>query len=297
MAKTIRFNLICDGFPVRTLEDLQEHFSIEDVLQYYHNGLLRRWLKVRGFAAELQQVDSIDTDSDTEIIAKLAGIFEVETDEQEIAKSIYALQYRESREKRLATYQDKEADVARIIADYKKCYEGLFDSIVMAPNDIGLIKTAINNMVTDYAWALEMDHRHIFWELLDVSPLAVLCLLMNEGTRRYYLPSDDEEDYIDEDKEEMYRAVCDLINDSELKEKLGANLLFYSRDTDEFWNDLQDDSKRYLVLKIGAGDHVRSTGQRKEDYEQSDINDKFVILNGIDYKSKGNGNELLYMEV
>lgn len=36
MAKTIKFNLICDGFPVRTLEDLQNHFSVEDVLTYYN---------------------------------------------------------------------------------------------------------------------------------------------------------------------------------------------------------------------------------------------------------------------
>lgn len=49
MAKTIKFNLICDGFPVRTLEDLQNHFSVEDVLTYYHNRLLHRWLTVRGY--------------------------------------------------------------------------------------------------------------------------------------------------------------------------------------------------------------------------------------------------------
>lgn len=30
MAKTIKFNLICDNTPVRTIEDLQNNFSIED---------------------------------------------------------------------------------------------------------------------------------------------------------------------------------------------------------------------------------------------------------------------------
>ena len=35
MAKTIKFNLICDNTPVRTIEDLQNNFSIEDVLNYY----------------------------------------------------------------------------------------------------------------------------------------------------------------------------------------------------------------------------------------------------------------------
>ena len=44
MAKTIKFNLICDQKPVRTIEDLQNNFSIEDVLAYYRNGLLTRWL-------------------------------------------------------------------------------------------------------------------------------------------------------------------------------------------------------------------------------------------------------------
>lgn len=39
MAKTIKFNLICDDKPVRTIEDLQENFSIEDVLKYYQNDM------------------------------------------------------------------------------------------------------------------------------------------------------------------------------------------------------------------------------------------------------------------
>lgn len=46
MAKTIKFNLICDEKPVRTIEDLQNSFSIEDVLNYYNNQLLHRWLRV-----------------------------------------------------------------------------------------------------------------------------------------------------------------------------------------------------------------------------------------------------------
>ena len=59
MAKTIKFNLICDNTPVRTIEDLQNNFSIEDVLDYYRNGLLCRWLKVRGYEKELKKVEEI----------------------------------------------------------------------------------------------------------------------------------------------------------------------------------------------------------------------------------------------
>lgn len=52
MSKTIKFNLICDGNPVRNIEDLRDNFSIEDVLKVFHNGLLVRWLGVRGYFSQ-----------------------------------------------------------------------------------------------------------------------------------------------------------------------------------------------------------------------------------------------------
>lgn len=44
MAKTIKFNLICDEYPALTIEDLQNHFSVEDLLDYYEKGLLAKRL-------------------------------------------------------------------------------------------------------------------------------------------------------------------------------------------------------------------------------------------------------------
>ena len=77
MAKTIKFNLICDDKPVRTIEDLQDNFSIEDVLKYYQNGLLLRWLNVRGYEAEAKKVSEINATEDLEIIKELIKIFGV----------------------------------------------------------------------------------------------------------------------------------------------------------------------------------------------------------------------------
>ena len=84
MAKTIKFNLICDEKPVRTIEDLQNNFSIEDVLEYYYNGLLQRWLKVRGYETELEKVSAITTEDSMEIIKDLIKIFEVSVEEEEV---------------------------------------------------------------------------------------------------------------------------------------------------------------------------------------------------------------------
>ena len=70
MAKTIKFNLICDNKPVRTIEDLQDNFSIEDVLEYYDNKLLHRWLTVRGYEKEYEEVSAIKDKEPIEIIKK-----------------------------------------------------------------------------------------------------------------------------------------------------------------------------------------------------------------------------------
>ena len=48
MAKSIKFNLVLGGHQVRTIENLQNHFEADEVLQYYEKGILRRWLLARG---------------------------------------------------------------------------------------------------------------------------------------------------------------------------------------------------------------------------------------------------------
>ena len=67
MAKTIKFNLICDNNPIRTIDDLQNNFSIEDVLAYYNNQLLHRWLEVRDYKEELEKVRAITVDKPVEV--------------------------------------------------------------------------------------------------------------------------------------------------------------------------------------------------------------------------------------
>lgn len=47
MAKTIKFNLICDEYPALTIEDLQNHFSVEDLLDYYEKGCWQKTFYTR----------------------------------------------------------------------------------------------------------------------------------------------------------------------------------------------------------------------------------------------------------
>lgn len=292
MAKTIKFNLICDEKPIRTIEDLQNNFSIEDVLTYYNNKLLHRWLSVRGYDAELKAVSAITTDDSIEIIKELIHIFNVETDEKKVEESIYMVQYQEERRQTYEIYKIENYNVVNIIEDYEHDYLQLVRGILMNPNDVSLIKANIAEMVSNYDWVFELNHRELFWNLMKRSPLGVMCLLMNEESRKYYLPGGD-----NEDKKRMFQAICNLIEQSDFEKLLRGNLITFSGMTDGYWKDLEPKGKKFMIVSMEIGDFVRSAGKSGGDLTGSDIKNAFVILDGIDYKSNYSSHKLRYMEV
>ena len=292
MAKTIKFNLICDEKPIRTIEDLQNNFSIADVLTYYNNKLLHRWLSVRGYDAELKAVSAITTDDSIEIIKELIHIFNVETDEKKVEESIYMFQYQEERRQTYEIYKIENYNVVNIIEDYEHDYLQLVRGILMNPNDVSLIKANIAEMVSNYDWVFELNHRELFWNLMKHSPLGVMCLLMNEESRKYYLPGGD-----NEDKKRMFQAICNLIEQSDFEKLLRGNLITFSGMTDGYWKDLEPKGKKFMIVSMEIGDFVRSAGKSGGDLTGSDIKNAFVILDGIDYKSNYSSHKLRYMEV
>ena len=113
MAKTIKFNLICDGHRVRTVEDLRNNFCIQDVLDYYNNKLLHRWLSVRGYP-QLKAVSDITVSAPMEIIKELARIFDVVTDMQKVEESIYILSYLERRKEICTRYEHENYHINKM---------------------------------------------------------------------------------------------------------------------------------------------------------------------------------------
>lgn len=308
MAKTIKFNLICDNKPIRTIEDLQNHFSIEDVLSYYNNKLLHRWLDVRGYQEELEKVNAITADKPVEIIKELIKIFRVASDGRKIEECVYILEYVEKRKELFLIYEVENYQTKRIIEDYDRGYWQLVDGILQNPQDIAVIKANISEMTSNYAWILGLNHRELFYVLLDQpSPLAVMCLLMNEHSRKYYLPvevenedgtiSYDTESLSHKDKKLMFASICKMINTSDFITALGENLVTFAGATDGYWKDLEPKGNRYMIIRMGQGDFVRSAGESGGDLGNADIENKFVIVDGIDYKSNSSSRQLWYMEV
>lgn len=309
MAKTIKFNLICDGKPVRTIEDLQNNFSIEDILDYYDNQLLHRWLRVRGYDKELEEVNAIIDTDPMNIIKELIRIFNIAGNEEKVEESIYILQHQKERRDLLAIYEKENYQVAHIIDEYEAGYRQLVDDILANPEDAAKIKADIAEIVSSYDWVLKLDHKALFDLLNEKSVLAIMCLLMNEKSRDYYLPI--KEVYENEDgsskitwdiehkigKKSMYNTICRMIEENNFAEKLGENLVSFAGETDGYWKDLEPKGKKYMIISMDYGDYVRAAGESGGDLSQNDVKHKFVIVNGIDYKSNSKTHKLLYMEV
>lgn len=361
MAKTIKFNLICDNKPIRTIEDLQNNFSVEDILEYFQNGLLLRWLYVRGYKMEFEKVKRISDQDPMVIIKKLVKIFEIEADMKSIEQDLYIFEYLREREELYSIYEEQGYKVNDILDDYETGYIHLVDDILDNPDNMEKIKQDIACIVEDYGWIFELDHRRLYYLLKDISPLAIMCLLMNEVTREYYLPLkvENEQDYdvsddkqnpdetdsitvnmggkkmglfgtpltaagaalmntkaenlnksmeskekeaeydiaVDADKREMYTDICKMVKTYRFRDVLGDKLIKFSGVTDGYWKDLESKGKEYMIISIGAGDYVRPAGVQGGDLSNKDITDKFVIINGIDYKSNSSTRKIMYMEV
>ena len=350
MEKTIKFNLICDDKPVRTIENLQENFSIEDVLNYYNNGLLLRWLEVRGYEAEYKKVSEIREIEELEIVKELIKIFDVETDEKKVEESVYMLQFLKERKELCEAYEQDSFKAQRIIDDYKNGFKQLIDGIIDNKNDVARIKANVAELMSGYKWAMDLNYRQLFWNLKKTSPLAIMCLLMNDEARKYYLPMPvKKDDTASNDKKEkevgsgadtlvaaflkkddtanngkkekrvgseadtfvkigydsddtddrriMYNGICSMLKKKNFVFHLGDNLHVFAGTTDGYWKDLETKGKKYMIISMGSGDFVRSAGVQGGDLDSEDINNKFVIVDGIDYKSNSPSRKLLYMEV
>lgn len=327
MAKTIKFNLICDGKPVRTIEDLQNNFSIEDVLVYYNNKLLHRWLEVRGYEEELEKVKSISTVDAIEIVKELIRIFDISNNDKEIEEKIYILIYMEKRKQLYSVYETQKNNIRSITDDYINGYLKLVAGILENPKDVAVIKANIAEMLSNYSWLVELDHRNLFYRLCDKSPLAIMCLLMNEQLRKYYLPVSEKSEAVvtmdgfsksrawmffgdkyvlkkddkgiegDRNIMEMFNIISKMIGTFSFKEDLGDNLKVFAGMTEGYWKDLEPKGKKYMIISMEAGDFVRSAGVSGEELGSKDIIYKFVIVDGIDYKSNSSEHKLLYMEV
>lgn len=306
MAKTIKFNLVCDDKPVRTVEDLQNNFAIEDVLEYYNNGLLLRWLGVRGYAEELAQVEAIKAAEPMAIVKELVKIFDIAKSDKELEEGVYMMKYQKDRDALCAAYAKANYETKSIIADYQQGYKKLVSDILSNPQSMGRIKANIAEIAANYRWIFELNHRELFWLLKKHSPLAVMCLLMNEACRYYYLPKlvndgagqEHWDINTDLDKKKMYDAICNMIKEEDFLDAVRDNIKQFTGNTNGYWKELEYSGKKYMIIKTGKDTLIHSYHNKDEEYDYNAANNRFIITDGLEYNSNSDtNNTLIYMEV
>jgi hypothetical protein len=71
----------------------------------------------------------------------------------------------------------------------------------------------------------------------------------------------------------------------------------FSGETANYWKDVQPKGNQFLIIKMEKDNFIRNAGKSNEELNADDVNGKFPILNGIDYKSDNANHQLIYMGV
>lgn len=174
MAKNIKFNLICDGYPVRTLEELQKHFSINDILDYYKSKdqLLLRWLELRDYNEEYNKVKAISETDDKEIFKQLAEIFGIIMDEEDIDCFFHSEAFRQEKYSRNNAGANAELKAYALIEKYRRGYLQQLEELKskVAKNR----RNALVKLNTDYKWVFDLCLAKIIEDLKSTDNLGAL---------------------------------------------------------------------------------------------------------------------------
>jgi hypothetical protein len=281
MTKAIKFNLILDGKPVRNLDELRDNFNIEDILASYRNGLLNRWLETRGLIEEIAELDKIPED-DVEAAKALCHVFHGKPTNKQIETAAYPFAFRQKEAERLERYESLEAKKNEIIRAYHGNYTKLLSSIEERSADYPFIKSAVAEMFTRYFELYILDSRAFYDRFIKAHPLVILALLANTDMRPH----------IAKELSQVKQDIASAWPNPDL-----PHIQCFAGETEGYWKDLKPKGTRYLVIQMVNGNLIRNCGINGEELKADDVNGKFPILDGIDYKSNSSVDKLVYMEV
>lgn len=188
MAKIPKFNLTMDGELVRSIEELQNNFSVDDILDHFESKRLQKWLKSRGFTDYLTKVEAIQSSDKGDIIKELMDIFEIDYSQDDLADIRAQLNYtpRQSTDSPTVTVKSKQGDETTsnlsdsFNLDYEhQKYNDLIDEIINNPEDLTVIKKNIELLCTKYYSFYSLDYKELIAKFASKSDLALCAILDN----------------------------------------------------------------------------------------------------------------------
>jgi len=305
MAKAIKFNLILDGKPVRDLEGLRENFNIDDILDHYNSGVLQRWLEVREYPEHLKKILDVRSEDELDIVESLIGVFDVVKNSEEVKRALFKFKSKKERELYLDKIEASKIKRNEVISSYHENYNKLINDMIEKADDITFSKQSLINIFKSYNQLFHVDFERIFTEFCSKAPFVIFAILMNDSYRELIMSDDNKIQKIlpllpipkvTTKEGEMFYNVY-YLNNGTPPEPLKSPFKYFAGNTDEYWKDIETKDNKYLVIVLEEGDYVRSSGNRDQEFNSSDVYLKFPVLKGIDYRSKNIKHMLIYLEV
>lgn len=288
MAKTIKFNLIMDEYPVRNISDLQEHFCIEDILKYYKNGLLLRWLNVRGFNNEYEQVYKIDKSAQQMDIAKeLVKIFNIcDENDFDIEKALGILMYTDQEKSFDQKIYEGKLTKDEILKEYYEGYHKLYGHMLENIDNMSLLKADAKQIDQVYYNLFFLDYERVFNMLLNGNDTskAIYAVLTVSALKKLWLSNDN------------ISSKLSGLSITKISRVLGDDLKCIQENTDGNWKCIEDE-KKIMVIYMTDSARIRNYDNRSESLSALELNNKFTILKGLEYQSSNAASKLYYIEV
>ena len=242
-----------------------------------------------------------------EIIKKLIEIFEIEKDEKEIQESIYILSYEDQRKKDLERWNQKESTVQKIISEYHQGYRDLIIKIEENKENMPFMKTATQEIVKNYFQLFKLDYVSFFYRFYSEVPLMIYAVLMHQKLRSFFLERHSirneikQLDYLQENETlfDSFKEYKTASQDEKqmIKEKTQKKIgwKYFNGNTEGYWKDLEEKGTKVMALSILHG-YIAEPDNRKKEFSVNDVNDNFLILDGLLYKNTKKG-DIDYMVI
>ncbi|MFF3926066.1 hypothetical protein [Paenibacillus lactis] len=290
MPKTIKFNVIVDGKSIRTLSDLKENFNIDDVYDLYEKGILKKWLDVRGYKEESEQLDKLVAVKENDISRIIAGLIKIFSSQDEKfnpKEAAYSQLFRIINKERIEEAKRNEFEVKNIIEQYHSDYEMLKESIFDNSSNFDYIKSCINEISEKFIGLFQLNYIDFYYEYIEEAPLAVFAMLMNDELRSILLNNED-----------ISLDLRNKHNDQSVIQKLGKNVKIFQGSTRGMWKYLGVSGRKYLVITLSIGScSVGEQSDQNVDLSADEINGNYQILDGLLFKSTSETLGVIYLEV
>ena len=223
-----------------------------------------------------------------------------------------------------------------VIDNYFKNYEYIINMMQEKKEDYDLIKSLVKNIQDNFLNLFVYDFNNFFMRLKAAKCIfGILSVFANEKTRKYFLnndnimketskifsyytenPSNDMNSFYNNNfsrfwgginnysssnntnKNNSNKKTVFTIFDQKIEDYkyLENRIKVYSKTSDNIYSTVIE-NKKYLILCANSNITITSSEDKNKSYTYKDINNKFLILDGINLQSVREFAYLVYMEI